>query len=57
MEINTWMGGVWAEIDDDMEALLKGKYWSDKEERKYISDRAMASSGNRNLVGFDSRMW
>lgn len=55
--MDRWMGGVWVEVDDGMEALLKRKYLSDKEERKYILDRAMASSGNRNLVGFDSRMW
>lgn len=40
------MGGIWIEIGGDMEALLKRQCVSDKEERKNILDRAIASSGN-----------
>lgn len=44
------------EIDDGLEALLKTKYLSGKEERKGISDRVIASSENRNLVKFEHRI-
>lgn len=44
------------EIDDGLEALLKRKYLSGKEERKDISDRVMASLENRNLVEFEYRI-
>lgn len=39
-----------------MEALLKIKYLSDKEEGKKVSNEAMASSGNTNLE-VKYRMW
>lgn len=44
------------DIDDGLEALLKRKYLSGKDERKDFSDRVMASSENRNLVKFEYRI-
>ena len=44
------------EIDDGLEALLKRKYFSGKNERKDFSDRVMASSENINLVKFEYRI-